>query len=68
MAGEVETADPPEVFAPTGFTVATAAEIRASNWATRIAIEYPDADVDRLEGFDGFRPAEGSIESSPPAG
>ena len=68
MAGEVETADPPEVFAPSGFTLATGAEIRAVGWAGRIAIEYPDSDADRLEDFDGFRRADGPVGFTPPAG
>ena len=58
-AGEVKTIDPPEVFAPAGFSLATAADIRTSGWAHRIAIEYPDSDVERVEDFKGFRPAGG---------
>ena len=60
-AGEVETIDPPEVFAPAGFTLATKADIHTARWVDRIAIEYPDTDVDRVIDFKGFRPAVGSV-------
>lgn len=54
--GRVDTIDPPELFAPAGFTLATAADIHAAGWGHRIAVEHPDDHVPYIADYPGFRP------------
>jgi len=49
---EVETADPPELFAPHGLTTPTRAEIVAQGWKEHVAREVDDNEwMDSLEDF-----------------
>lgn len=55
----VNAIDPPEVFAPTGFSVASAEQIRAAGLEHLVKVQYPDDAAERFDGVAGFsRPEE----------
>ena len=56
----VDTIDPPTLFAPTGFSIATATQIREAHLENLVKGDAPEISVEGVRGLAGFRPFEES--------